>query len=84
MKCSTGGVPGFTKSKNFGATETAVSRSKPFSMMSATAFSMLLGVLYRIASPQESLDDCGQLVGQLIQIGNIQERVSVDALDILL
>ena len=84
MKCSTGGVPGFTISKNFGATETAVSRSKPFSMMSAIAFSIFLGVLYRIASPQKSLDDCGQFYRKLIQICDIEEGIAIDALDILL
>ena len=84
MKSSTGGVPGLTMLKNFGATDTAVSLSKPFSMMRTTAFSILLGVLYRIASPQESLDDCGQFCRELVQICDVEEGIAIDALDILL
>ena len=84
MKCSTGGVPGFTISKNLGATEAAVSRSNPFSIISRTAFSMFFGVLYRIGSPHETFDNCGEFGRELIQVGNIKEGITIDALDILL
>lgn len=84
MKCSTGGVEGLTISKNFGATDTAVSRSNPFSMINCTAFSMFFGVLYRIGSPHKTLDDCGQLHRKLVQVSNIEEGIAIDALNILL
>ena len=56
-----------TIAKNFGATETAVSSSYPFSMISFAAFLRFLGVLYRIPSPQKPLDDRGQLCRELME-----------------